>query len=62
MLLGQNLAFATPGKDSVGGAFAGLGFDYRTRETVTFYANADGTWMTDKSKTGTVRGGMRVGF
>ena len=62
VLLGQNLAFVTPGKSSVGGAYGLLGFEYRLRELVTFYANGEGTVMTDKSTTGTVRGGMRVGF
>jgi len=61
ILLGQALAFATPGKSSIGGAYAGGGVEWRTRN-VTIFGSAEYTAMTDSSNTVTGRAGIRVGF
>lgn len=62
ILLGQALAFATPGKSSVGGGYAGLSLDWRTRSGVSLFAAAEYTAMSDSSNTVTGRAGLRYGF
>jgi uncharacterized protein with beta-barrel porin domain len=62
ILLGQALAFATPGKSSVFGGYTGLGFDWRTRSGVSFFATGEYTAMSDSSTTVTGKGGIRVAF
>jgi hypothetical protein len=62
VLLGQGLPFATPGKSSVAGAFAGLGMEWRTRSGVSVFGAAEYTAMTDQANLVTARGGIKVGF
>lgn len=62
ILLGQVLAFATPGKANIGGGYAGLGMEWRTARGVSMFASAEYTAMTDASNTITGRAGLRVGF
>jgi outer membrane autotransporter protein len=62
VLLGQGLPFVTPGKNSVGGAFAGLGIEWRTRSGVSLFGAAEYTAMSDQANLVTARGGIKVGF
>ena len=62
ILLGQSLAFATPGKGSIVGFYAGAGFDWRNATGVSVFGAAEFTAMSDQSQTITGRGGVKVSF
>jgi uncharacterized protein with beta-barrel porin domain len=62
ILLGQSLAFATPGKSSVIGFYAGAGFDWRSASGISVFGATEFTAMSDSSQTITGRGGVKVSF
>lgn len=62
ILLGQSLAFATPGKGSIVGFYAGAGFDWRNASGFSVFGAAEFTAMSDQSQTITGRGGVKVSF
>lgn len=62
ILLGQTLAFATPGKANIVGFYASAGFDWRNASGISVFAATEFTAMSDQSHTITGRGGVKVAF
>jgi len=62
ILLGQALAFATPGRSAIGGLSLSGNADWKTPCGATLFAGADYTAYSDSSTIITGRAGVRVGF
>jgi hypothetical protein len=62
VLIGQNLAFATPGPNISGGGFLGLDLDYRLTKTFSLFAGGEGILTTDHGAIGVLKGGVRAAF
>lgn len=62
VLLGAGTPFLTPGKADVAGWLAGTGFEWRTREGISFFGAGEYLAMSDASTAWLAKGGMRVGF
>jgi len=56
------IAFATPGKSNVGGAYVGGGFERRAAQRIAFFAVGEYAAMSDPSSAVTGKAGVRVGF
>ncbi len=61
-LLGINLPFVTPGKSTVGGLVGGGGFEWRTREGISFFGAGEAIAYSDASTVWNAKGGVRLAF
>jgi hypothetical protein len=62
VLLGQNLAFVTPGRANAFGGLAGASFDFANHAHISVFGALEGIWMNDRSTTVTAKAGLRGAF
>ena len=62
ILIGQNLSFATPGKDSTAGVVAGAGFDLRATDRMSLFGAFEATLMSGHSRTAAAKAGLKFAF
>lgn len=61
-LLGQALAFATPGRSDVAGGYVGASADWHMRNGLSLFASTEYQALSDSSSTVTGMAGLRYGF
>jgi hypothetical protein len=61
-LLGQALAFATPGRSDVAGGYVGASADWHMRNDLSLFASTEYQALSDSSSTITGMAGLRYGF
>ena len=62
VLLGQNLAFVTPGQASAFGGVFGMRMEYRVMPNASLFVAGEATAMSDKSDSFAASGGAQVSF
>jgi hypothetical protein len=62
VLIGQDLSFTTPGKDSTAGVVGGAGFDFRATERMSLFGAFEATLMSDRSRTAAAKAGLKFAF
>ena len=62
VLLGQNLAFVTPGQASAFGGVFGMRMEYRVMPNASLFVAGEASAMSDKSDSFAATGGARVSF
>jgi hypothetical protein len=61
-VVGTDFAVESLSKRTVFGATAGLGFDRMVTANASIFGSIDGAILSDRTRTGSVRGGVKIAF